>query len=104
MLQVSQEVLEHLPTAVIGIDDDGLIVMANRQADALFDDDAGPLLGCEAGMRLPVTVVECVGTDETSTSTIALADGSRLHVLCHRMGEMCKSKGTVLVLSPVDGG
>jgi hypothetical protein len=77
--------------------------MANRQADALFDGD-GPLLGCEAHARLPSALVDAVGTDENGACAVALADGRRLHVRCHRMGDTYRSKGTVLVVSPVGEG
>ncbi|MDP3744986.1 MAG: EAL domain-containing protein [Methylotenera sp.] len=100
VLQVSQEVLEHLPTAVIGIDEDGLIVMANHQADALFDED-GSLLGCKVLDRLPTVVIDCMERVNSGTH-VTLTDGRSLRVVCHRMGEMCRSKGTIMVISPVE--
>ena len=99
VLQVSQEVLEYLPIAVIGIDESGLIVMANHQADALFDADGGPLLGCEVAERLPKVLVDLAGLESGGSYTIILDNGKQLHVVSHRMGEMCRSRGTVLVLS-----
>ena len=36
MLQISQEILEHLPLAIIGIDDQQMIAISNRCADQLF--------------------------------------------------------------------
>ena len=101
VLQVSQEVLEHLPAAVIGVDEDGLIVMANQQANALFDAD-GSLLGCEARERLPTVVTDCMEWEGSGTHVVTLADGRSLRVICHRMGEMCRSKGAVMVISPVE--
>ena len=101
VLQVSQEVLEHLPTAVIGVDEDGLIVMANHQANALFDED-GSLLGCEAIDRLPAVVIDCMEGGSSGTHVVTLANGQSVRIICHRMGEMCRSKGTVMVISLVD--
>jgi len=104
-LQVSQEILEYLPSAVIGIDDDGLIVVANRHADMLFAGDGGEsLLGCEAGARLPTSFIACIANIEGSPHTATLPDSRRVSVVCHRMGEMCKSSGTILVISLVDTG
>lgn len=104
-LQVSQEILEYLPSAVIGIDDDGLSVVANRHADMLFAGDGGePLLGCEAGARLPTSFIACIANIEGSPHTATLPDSRRVSVVCHRMGEMCKSSGTILVISLVDTG
>lgn len=101
VLQVSQEVLEHLPTAVIGIDEDGLIVMANHQANALFDED-GSLIGCEARERLPTVLIDCMEGVGGGAHVVTLSDNRSLRVVCHRMGEMCRSKGTVMVISPVE--
>jgi len=105
VLQVSQEILEHLPTAVIGIDDDGLIVVANHQANWLFDGEGGgPLLGCEARERMPASFVACAADIEGRSHPAILPDGRRVSIVCHRMGEMCKSSGTILVISLVDTG
>ena len=101
ILQISQEILEYLPTAVIGVDDDGLIVIANRQADALFAaDGGGPLLGCEARERLPASCADCLAEIGSRTHAITLADGRHMHLTCRRMGEMCKSRGAILAFSP----
>jgi hypothetical protein len=77
--------------------------MANRQADALFDGERS-LLGCEARIRLPEAFSDCIDAAGDGLRTITLADGRRLHVRCHRMGDTYGSKGTVLVVSPIDGG
>ena len=59
MLQVSQEVLEHLPIAVIGIDNDNMIVVSNDLASRLFV-GTETLLGCDALQRLPSEVANCM--------------------------------------------
>jgi len=41
----TQEILEILPIAVIGIDDTGMVAIANDEAGLLFDTDAGVLIG-----------------------------------------------------------
>ena len=46
VLRVSQEILEHLPVAVVGISDDGMIAIANQMAHQLFSSGSTrPLLG-----------------------------------------------------------
>ncbi|OIQ87427.1 cyclic di-GMP phosphodiesterase Gmr [mine drainage metagenome] len=105
VLRVSQEILEHLPAAVIGIDDDGVIVVANHQADMLFPDvGGGPLLGCEAGSRLPASFIACAADINGRAHPATLPDGRRVSIICHRMGEMCISSGTILVISLIDTG
>lgn len=101
VLQASQEVLEYLPTAVFGIDEDGLIVMANHQAVALFGGDES-LLGYEAYDWLPAEVIACLDGANSDAHFVTLVDGRNLRVICHRMDDMCKSKGTVMVISSVD--
>ena len=59
VLQISQEVLEHLPIAVIGIDNDNMIVISNDLASRLFV-DTETLLGCDARQRLPSEVANCM--------------------------------------------
>ena len=61
ILQVSQEVLERLPVAVIGIGDDGIIAIANRSAHRLFSKDGTrPLLGEVASDVIPAELLSCV--------------------------------------------
>ena len=102
VLQVSQEILEHLPAGVIGIDDEGLIVIANRQADSLLAKGvAGSLLGSNAHDCLPEEWMALADEASDESHRVMLADGRRFHVMCHRMGDMCKAQGCILVFSPM---
>ncbi len=104
ILQISQEVLEFLPTAVIGIDDDGLIVMANREANLIFSDDgAGPLISCEASSRLPEIFLDCSADCSETGQILKMANGRCFRIIRYRLGEFCKSKGTVFVILPIEG-
>ncbi|WAR46363.1 EAL domain-containing protein [Methylomonas rapida] len=104
VLQVSQEVLENLPIAVIGIDEDGLIVLANRQAESLFvGGDGESLLGYDMHARLPAALTECLGNTTGVTFGTVLADDRHVKVIWRRMGETCKSRGHILMISPIDG-
>lgn len=104
MLRVSQEILEHLPTAVIGVDEDGLIVIANRKANALLNSNGGAeaLLGSDAASRLPLPLIQCLSDKESNARVVELDDGRNIQVICHRMGEACISQGKVLVMSSLD--
>ena len=99
MLQVSQQVLEYLPVAVIGIDDDGLIVIANRKADALFSDvGCTPLLSCNAVDRLPDELLYSLRDLQSSDRIVKLFNGRVLEVRCYDMRDVTHSKGTIAVI------
>jgi FixJ family two-component response regulator len=103
VLQISQEVLEHLPVAVIGIGDDGIIAIANRSALRLFSKDGSrPLLGEVASEVIPVELLSCVLAGENSKHDEKLAyrfaNGRQAKCWCCPMGESSQAKGMVLVI------
>lgn len=103
ILQVSQEILEHLPAAVIGIDDEGLVVIANRQADLLLAlGGDGLLLGANAAECLPPALAAFAAEASDAPRMLMLEDGRRVSAICHRMGDLCKARGTIVVLNLVD--
>jgi len=100
-LAISQEVLEHLPAGVLGIDDDGTIVLANRQAHTLLGHDAQNLLGQAANTLLPQTI--CTWFQHATSpadilNNISLGKTS-VDVHCGRMGQGTRSQGTIVVLT-----
>lgn len=50
---VSEEILEHLPVGVLGMNDQGIIAVANRRAHEWLGASAGALQGCRARDILP---------------------------------------------------
>jgi len=103
VLQVSQEVLERLPVAVIGVGDDGTIAIANRSALRLFSvDGPRPLLGETASDVIPAELLECVcgKADRRPDEKFVyhFADGRQAKCWCCPMGETSQSKGVVLVI------
>jgi FixJ family two-component response regulator len=103
ILQISQEVLERLPVAVIGVGDDGIIAIANRSALRLFSKDGTrPLLGEVAGDVIPTELLSCVLGKKSSKHdeklTYRFADGHKAKCWCCPMGEISLSKGVVLVI------
>jgi len=103
VLQVSQEVLERLPVAVIGIGDDGIIAVANRDAHQLFSEEGSrPLLGETASDVIPSELLSCISVDKHHKGEARviyhLADGRQAHCWCSPMGESSSSKGVVLVI------
>lgn len=96
MLQVSQEILESLPVAVIGIDNDGVIAVANSMAHHLLGRGGEqPLLGESAQGLIPPELLACPGD-----AIVTLPDGVRLHCWQSTMGRLSYSRGVVLAFSP----
>ena len=103
ILQVSQEVLERLPVAVLGVGDDGIIAIANRSALRLFSKGGTrPLLGETAGEVIPAELLSCVLEEKNGKHdgilTYHLADGRQAKCWCCPMGETSQSKGVVFVI------
>lgn len=97
ILEISREVLERMPVAVIGIGADGVIALANRLAGDLLG-KGGPLLGEEAGEVLPPELLT-----QNESFTLAPQDArGPLRFYCWRdtMGRTSDSQGSVLVLVP----
>ena len=100
VLQISQEIFEYLPVGVIGVGEDGLIAVANRKADELFDGESkGPLVGCFATDRLPVAMVESLGEDGAHRP-YRLENGRNVLFWSRSMGASSGSEGRVLVIVP----
>lgn len=103
ILRVSQEVLEHLPVAVIGISDDGMVAIANRMAHQLFGADGRALLGEAADKVIPAALL-CSVSYEThqkeKCKKQCLVDNRKFNCWCLTMGESSLSKGTVLACVP----
>ncbi|MBX9704942.1 MAG: EAL domain-containing protein, partial [Gammaproteobacteria bacterium] len=99
-LHVSYEILENLPVAVIGADEDGLIVISNRRAELLFNDDTNaPLLGSSVHARLPEALTNCLVNPENSFHIVTLNAGIQASIICHRMDNQYGSKGYIFVVS-----
>lgn len=100
VLQISQEMLEYLPVGVIGVGEDGLIAVANRKANELFDAGSKqPLVGCFASERLSAAMIECLaGAGERRTQR--LENGRNVIFWSHTMGASSGSEGRVLVIVP----
>lgn len=101
ILQVSQEILEHLPVGVIGVGQDGLIAVANQVANLIFSARGEvPLQGCLAADRLPDELLRHLGSERGMHEELVVGRGRRLEFWCHRIGNLSRAKGTVLVVAP----
>ncbi len=105
ILQISQDILDFLPVAVLGIGDDGLIAIANQMAHKLFGNlEECPLLGEMASDVLPAELLTGVAAREcckqAEKKQVRLADGQSVNYWCYSMGELSHAKGVVLVVDP----
>jgi len=100
-LNVARELLQQLPLAVIGLDDQGMIAFVNGAAARLFL-HSGALLGNEAVMVLPELFpaqaphVPLAGARQRHHVLIA---GQRYSIEIYPMGQQSTSRGALLTVS-----
>ncbi len=102
-LRVSQEILEYLPVAVLGIDPSGQIVISNRAAEELLGGE-NPLVGEMAREILPEKLSTEIGQDAETMATqdtAVLRNGQHIRYWCHAMGKASNAAGLTLVFYPL---
>ena len=102
VLRVSQEMLEVLPVAALGFDQDKMIVIANQMARKIFSTTAAdaPLLGEDADKVLPGELVEWALSKphhEDGASSFNIA-GHVFRCWCRTLGAFSKSNGIMIVM------
>ncbi len=110
-LQISQEVLEHLPVGVVGIDLDGLLVIANQLAQLWLTSadqkNAGGLIGQAANEILPAEIYAQINNvlegKMSAPVNVHLAD-KILNIHCGRMGQSSQAQGVIMVMTPEQQG
>ncbi len=95
-LNLARELLQFVPLAVIGIDDDGMVAFVNAAAEKVFAQN-GAILGNEASIVVPEI---CPGGEVLSGSLLADVGGRRYQVVAHAMGAKSQSRGSLVTLSP----
>ena len=103
VLRVSQEVLEHLPVAVIGIGEDGMIAIANQMAHLLFSAEGAELslLGEVADTILAADLLAWASSglhQRHEDAKLFSVVGHDVRCWCRTMGEFSRSRGTLLVM------
>ncbi|GAB6043541.1 response regulator [Endothiovibrio diazotrophicus] len=98
-LQVSQEALEYLPVAVIGVADDGLVAIANRRAHQLLGARDGCLIGESMEQTLPPGLIGMIGRGGDGKRRIELPDGKLADLWIHRLGARSAGAGIIAVLA-----
>jgi EAL domain-containing protein (putative c-di-GMP-specific phosphodiesterase class I)/CheY-like chemotaxis protein len=96
-LEIVREVLEHMPSPVIGVDDEGLIAFVNAAAQRLFIGE-GPLLGIELAYALPSLDTVIAQLAEGHTSEVSI-DGATLTVIWSCMGVSSQSRGKLITFN-----
>lgn len=86
--QVAQEVLEHLPLAIIGVGEDGLIALANRKAHACFAGDGNALPGLALKDALPALAGE--------QTAVVLQNGQALSIFRQPFGAPGRPSGIII--------
>jgi response regulator RpfG family c-di-GMP phosphodiesterase len=108
LLQISQEILEHLPIGIIGVDEQNMIVASNRRAEAIFcQPPGGCLLGLMVDDVLPEALLQLLQDTYSGKfippdgGVVMLNEGVSMQVLMSAMGDISQSKGIIIVLSPI---
>lgn len=104
-LHISQEIVECFPGGVLGIEDDGLIVLANAAAHTLLNCKLGTLVGCEAADVLPLPLLNFHQASDTqpnlSRRRIALSQTQEVDLYVRRLSTTNNaSNGTMTVMMP----
>lgn len=94
-LDIAQEILQQVSLPIIGFDNDGMIVFANREADFLLGGGV-PLLGSFAEERLPERLSGLLLAKDGGSIDWA-ADGGNWRVSCRTMGETSRSRGSLML-------
>lgn len=106
LLQISQEILEHLPIGIIGIDEQRMIVASNRRAEEILCNlPCTCLLGLIADDVLPDELLQLLQSIYSNNviqldgGIVTLNEDNSIHVLISVMGDISQSKGAIIVLS-----
>ena len=114
MLLLSQDILEDLPIGVLGIDEEDMIVLVNRQAQEWFAPEVNVVPGLYANKLFPEQTVHALESalkqgeakDEerkTRDNTTCLYQcGNRtLSLRCFPLSAATHAKGIVMTIEPV---
>lgn len=97
-LQITHEILEHVSTPILGIDDEKNIVFINAAAQELLG-GAHTLLG----MKMPRNAPQLEPAWNQASTEIDIHD-ERYKVLTHPMGRSSRSRGKLMTLIKLNAG
>lgn len=103
VLRVSQEMFEVMPVAAIGIDNSGMVVVANQMAQQFFSAN-GTVLSClgeSSDIVLPAELLAWASSNhhsrEEDAKSFNLA-GHNIRCWCRSLGEFSRSAGLLIVM------
>ncbi|HEX5126285.1 MAG TPA: response regulator [Rhodocyclaceae bacterium] len=91
-LHVAHEVISALPVAVMGVDSESLVVLANEAAHQLFDSS---LIGLDARIVLPAAVHDILRGETPSDAHISLG-GKPMRMVVNELGSARQPRGRVV--------
>lgn len=101
-LVVAREVLDLIPTAIVGLDLAGMVAFVNADAEALFG-HAALLLGRDADEVLSPELLQVWRLADGANYDLQFA-AQAYRVVCRVIGEESHSRGKLLVLTPAGPG
>lgn len=106
VLELAQEILDNLPIGVLGVDDSGMLVLANSKAQQLLAYRGGMMVGNFASDILPPELTDLIthGTETVAASPVIGVGNIKVQVLRSYLGRSSSGRGTVLTLLPVSEG
>ncbi len=96
-LAIAREALQFVPTPIVGVDDEGLMIFVNTAAEKVFAQH-GPLIGMELADVLPAVASVLDNLAEGEVGTLSMA-GYAQAVKWHRMGKVSRSMGKLILFS-----
>jgi diguanylate cyclase (GGDEF)-like protein len=97
-LDIIREALRHIPLAVIGVDDDNMVVFANDTAQTLFDTCAS-ILGSDVEHLIPD--LQRNSYANTAQPSFVELGKTVYQVISKRMGVESQARGKIMILSPL---
>jgi diguanylate cyclase (GGDEF)-like protein/PAS domain S-box-containing protein len=97
MLEIVREALQHVPSPIIGLDDDDLVVFANLAAQALLG-HAGLVLGGAADLFMPAALAALRQAGD-GVSCSAQFDGADYDLVARSMGKDTPARGTLITFT-----
>lgn len=104
-LKVARELMQHLPLAIIGLDDAGMVAFINGTAEELLP-CGGTLLGNEASVVLPQLFpinedaqAPAATVSDSHSQHVTDIDGVPYFVVRYPMGERSASRGSLLTIT-----
>ena len=99
VLNTLREVLQLIPWPVVGLDEEGMVAMANQAADRLFGNEGAPILGLDARYALPENL-QVVLLEPAAIAHRIQHAGKDYCVVYKHMGQHSQSRGALLALLP----